>query len=207
LPNTDSGFSETFSSCLHRWESGDGEAYQRLFEMVLSEIRRMASRELRRRGGKMTWGTTDLANEIVLRLLKAEQKNWKNKEHFLNTAALAMFQILIDYGRTRRRRLDGQVRRPLGEEGEPELEEVMLREGRLSKRDLDRLIDLRDAVTKLRAHNPRWAAVTVLRLNFGLAASEIAEHLDLSVNTINNIWPQCKKFLAHELKHWRPERG
>jgi RNA polymerase sigma factor (TIGR02999 family) len=196
-------FGDTFTICLRRWEAGDTQAYQHLYELVLSEIRRMASRELKRRGGKLTWGTTDLANEIVLRLLKGEQGRWQDKEHFLNTAALAMFQILIDYGRMRRRRLDGQIRfDPEAHEG-LDLEDVLLEEQRLSQRDLDKLIDLERAIRKLRDLNARWSAIAVLKLNFGLSAREIADHLNISENTVNNLWPRCKKFLAKELIHWK----
>jgi len=196
-------FGDTFTDCLHRWETGDEQAYHRLYELVLDEIRRMASRELRRRGGRLTWGTTDLANEIVLRMLKGGNGKWKDKEHFLNTAALAMFQILIDYGRMRRRRLDGQLRFDPENHDGLELEDVLHEEQRLSRRDLDKLIDLRAAIGKLRDMNPRWSAVAVLKLNFGLSAREIAEHLEIAENTVNNLWPRCKKFLAMELKHWR----
>jgi len=189
-----------FTDCLERWQQGDKQAYQRLFEIIFFEIRRMAARELRRRGHQVTWGTTDLANEIVVRILKYNHRDWKNREHFLNTAALIMFQILIDYGRKKRRRLDGQKRIFAEDldavEWQPCLPDKLI----MKPADLDKLIDLRNAIIKLKSINERLAAIALMKLNLGMQAKEIAETLNIAENTVNNLWSLCKKVLARELK-------
>ena len=188
--------SEEMAACLQLWGEGDQLAYSRLFELVLDQIKRMASRELHRRRRVLTWSTTELGNEIVVRLLK-HKPNWKDPEHFFNAAAMAMFQLIIDHSRSRGRRLDGQ--RQISLEDEAAWDQAV---GGVPV-DMDRLLDLRRALDRLTRFNRRWAAIAVMRLNFGMKAVEIAAQLGIAENTVNNIWPRCRLYLAAELRHWR----
>ena len=198
--NSSPGFEAGFTHYLKSWQNGDNEAYEKMFELVFDEIRLIASRELRRRGGRHTWKTTDLANEIVVRLLKYDEQQWNNREHFLNTAALAMFQILIDYGRRKQRRVHGMNRVHI--EDMDGNWNFAAREEVLSSSGLEKIIDIQNAFRKLALVNRRMAAIALMRMNFGMKSDEIADHLGIAANTVNNLWPKCKRFLARELEHW-----
>src|SRR5580765_3892423 len=86
---------------LHRWRDGDREAEERLFELMLPELRVLAARYLRRERNGHTLQPTALVNEAFLRLAAAKNIDWHDRGHFLALAARVMRRHLIDHARAR----------------------------------------------------------------------------------------------------------
>ena len=61
------------------------------------------------------------------------------------------------------------------------------------------LLTLEDALTRLEAIDPRGAQVVVLRFFSGLSVPEVAEHLGLSVRTVEGDWSHARAWLKREM--------
>src|SRR3989442_13067125 len=99
---------------LIEWSNGDRQALDRLIPVVYEELRRQASRYLRRERPDQTLQTTDLIHEAYLRLVDQKKGLWQNPAHFFAISATLISRILIDHARRRRRAKRGGALGPLG---------------------------------------------------------------------------------------------
>src|SRR5919205_4049930 len=88
---------------LSAWRRGDREALERLIPVVYAELRRLATRYMRRENAGHTLQTTALVHEAYLRLAKEDERNWQNRTHFFAVAAQVMRNLLIDHARANAR--------------------------------------------------------------------------------------------------------
>jgi RNA polymerase sigma factor (TIGR02999 family) len=104
--------------------------------------------------------------------------------------ATAMRRVLIDHARRRGAdRRQGERRRvPLDE-----LVESLENSHRLN------LLDLEAALEELEQFSPRQAAVVVRRFFGGFALPEIAEHLEVSLSTVEKDWRLARAWLRKRL--------
>src|SRR5215475_13361937 len=79
---------------------GDREALAQLVPAVYAELRRLASRYMKRERADHTLQTSALINEAYLRLID-RPVSWQNRAHFFGIAARLMRQILVDHARAR----------------------------------------------------------------------------------------------------------
>ena len=159
---------------LRAWSAGDGAAASRVLEMVYDRIRHLASRRLSSDDQRRPLDPTELANELVVNLLDS-QVNWNDRAHFYRTVAVAMRNILHDLARRQgsAKRGGGQVR-------------VSLRAAEeISGPNGDDSEALYQALTQLRASDPRKADVIELSYLVGLELDEVARVLDVSLPTVN----------------------
>jgi DNA-directed RNA polymerase specialized sigma24 family protein len=61
------------------WNGGDRDAFDRLMPLVYAELHRAARRYLNREYAPRSLQTTDLVNEVYLRLIDAQQVDWRNR--------------------------------------------------------------------------------------------------------------------------------
>ena len=80
--------------------NGDKDAENRLFEIVMPELRRLAQYMLNGERPNHTLQGTELVNRVYLRLAKAKL-SLRNRAHFFAIAGRAMRRELIDYARGR----------------------------------------------------------------------------------------------------------
>jgi RNA polymerase sigma factor (TIGR02999 family) len=85
---------------LQAWSRGDVEAEERLYGLVYDELRRQASRLLRRERREHTLQPTALVHEAYLRLAELRDGQWPSRAHFFAMAARAMRHVLVDHGST-----------------------------------------------------------------------------------------------------------
>jgi RNA polymerase sigma factor (sigma-70 family) len=64
---------------------------------------------------------------------------------------------------------------------------------------IEDLLTLEAALTRLEAIDPRGAQVVVLRFFSGLSSPEVAEHLGVSVRTVESDWTHARAWLKREL--------
>src|SRR5689334_11535988 len=76
--------------------AGSAEARDRLLEMCYSELRMLARRMLAGDSFASHLQPTELANEAAVRVLRLDRMEWRDRAHFLATAATVMRQALLD---------------------------------------------------------------------------------------------------------------
>ena len=171
------------------WSKGDQQALARLIPVVYGELRRLASRNLRRERADHTLQTTALIHEAYLKLIKQRNVRWQNRAHFFGIAAQLMRRILVDHARTRHRAKRG------GAAMRVPLEEVVVAAEGLNIN----LVSLDEALTRLAAVDPRQDRIVELRFFGGLSVEETAEVLGVSAATVKNDWSVAKAWLHREL--------
>jgi RNA polymerase sigma factor (TIGR02999 family) len=114
---------------------------------------------------------------------------WRDRVHFLSTAARAMRRILIDYARGR------QAERRGGGERAVTLDEALV----AAALTPDSLVALDDALAALGALNPRLVRVVECRFFGGMTEEETAEALDVTSRTVRNDWVKARGWLRQSL--------
>ena len=80
-------------------ETAEPAAADELMKLVYDDLRRLASRLLRRERRGHTLSPTDLVHEAYTRLVDQTRVDWHGRTHFFAIAAQAMRRILIDHAR------------------------------------------------------------------------------------------------------------
>jgi RNA polymerase sigma factor (TIGR02999 family) len=163
-----------------------------LFPMVYGELRRVAGRYLRRERKNHTLQPTALVHEAWLRLQNDRGVEWQGRTHGLALGAQAMRRLLVDHGRYQKREKRGGGAHPVS------LDDLMIA-GATRAVPVEDLLTLEAALTRLEAIDPRAAEVVTLRFFSGMSSSEVAEHLGLSVRTVEGDWTHARAWLKREL--------
>ena len=168
-----------------RGAAGDdrGESFSQIYEA----LRVIARRHLRRSGGA-TLNTTALVHEAWLKL-SGDVREFEDRSHFVAVAATAMRQIIIDHARRRRSQKRGGDQRA----SESGLSSVGM------ETDIEELLAIDGALTKLEALDERLARVVEWRFFGGLEEAEIASALDVDVRTVRRAWRKARAFIVAEL--------
>lgn len=152
-----------------------------------ADLNRLAHRERRRVVAPDTLRTTALVHEAYLKLYQGGQ--WRDRAHFLNTAAMAMRQALVQHARTRCAAKRGGGAAPvLLEEADSVLVEPE-----------ENLVALHDALNHLEQINPRLARVVECRYFAGYTEAETATALQMTERTVQRDWAKAKALLYEAL--------
>ncbi len=145
---------------LQVWRDGDATALDELLPLVFEHLRRIARAQRMRISGGETLRTTALIHETYLKLRRSGHFKAVSQQHFLNIAARAMRQILVDYARSRlaARRRDESVAE--------DAQSLSLR------RHANDLIDLDAALDRLEPTQPRLVEIILCRCFAGYTDPE-----------------------------------
>jgi RNA polymerase sigma factor (TIGR02999 family) len=174
------------TALLVQWSGGDEQALEALMPLVYDELRRVASRHLRRERPDHTLQTTALVHEAYLRLVDQRRVEWRNGVHFVALAAQLMRRILIDHARKRRQAKRGghdAAKVPLDALGEVPAEPPA------------DLLKLDEALTRLSDTDPQLGKIAELRFFGGLQNKDIAEVLGVSIPTVTRRSRMAKAWL------------
>jgi RNA polymerase sigma factor (TIGR02999 family) len=163
-----------------------------LFQTMYGELRRMAARYLGRERRNHTLQPTALVHEAWLRLQKDRGAEWQGRTHGLALGAQAMRRLLIDHGRHQKREKRGGGVQPLALDN-------LLDAAATAAVPVEDLLTLEAALTKLEAEDARAAQVVMLRFFGGMSNPEVAEHLELSLRTVEGDWTHARAWLRREL--------
>lgn len=188
--------SQDITQLLREWSDGNQEALEHILPLVYDELHRQAARYLRRERQDHTLQTTALINEAYLKLIDQRDVQWQNRTHFFAIASQAMRRILVNYAKARHRDKRG------GDYIKLPLEEAAL--AAVDENNVDELIALDDALTRLAAFDEQQARVVELRYFSGLSLEETAEALHISRATAARDWSMAKAWLYHELTKKSP---
>jgi RNA polymerase sigma factor (TIGR02999 family) len=164
------------------------DAAPKLFELLYSELRRMAQRHLQNERADHTLQATALVHEAYLRLVDARQ-DWRNRAHFFAIASSAMRRILVDHARAKH-----AAKRP-GSQQKVNLDDAPL----LCSEPYDDVISLDLALKRLSQIDARQGRIVELRYFGGLTSEETAEALGVSIITVQRDWAVAKAWLHGEL--------
>jgi RNA polymerase sigma factor (TIGR02999 family) len=174
---------------LKAWSNGEQEALEALIPLVYQELHRLAHRYMARERGGHTLQSTALVHEAYERLIDLKDVSWQNRAHFFAVSSQLMRRILVDYARTRRFHKRG------GEWRQVPLNEALdvFRDRRTD------IVALDDALLTLAGIDSRKARVVEMRFFGGLTATETAEVLHVSEETVLRDWKLAKVWLLRQL--------
>jgi RNA polymerase sigma factor (TIGR02999 family) len=166
---------------LERVRAGDKDAENRLYEIVMPQLRH-------------TLQGTELVHEVYLRLA-GTKLSLRDRAHFFAVAARAMRRELIDYARSRPK---ADV---LPIEGLPE--SVIATSDR---RDLAMTID--ELLDRMKETMPLECSIVELKFFFGMTDEETAEVLDLPLRSMQSRWHDARIWLFEraEAQQWKPAK-
>jgi RNA polymerase sigma-70 factor (ECF subfamily) len=127
-----------------------------------------------------------------MKLQQERGAQWQGRTHGLALAAQAMRRLLVDHGRHQKREKRGGGAQPLALDD-------LLKAASTAAVPVEDLLTLEAALTRLEAVDPRAAQVVVLRFFSGMSNPEVAEHLQLSVRTVEADWTHARAWLRREL--------
>ena len=159
---------------------------------MYGELRRVARRYLGRERKNHTLQPTALVHEAWLRLQNERGGPWQGRTHGLALGAQAMRRLLVDHGRHQKQQKRGGGAHPVA------LDEL-LNAAATQEVPVEDLMTLEAALARLEAIDPRAAQVISLRFFSGMSSPEVAEHLGVSVRTVEGDWTHARAWLKREL--------
>jgi RNA polymerase sigma factor (TIGR02999 family) len=165
--------------------AGAGQFPSQLFEQLYDELRRIARRELQRRGRALTLGATTLLHEVYLNMRSREDVLFPDRGRFLAYASRAMRGLIIDYARSRQALKRG---------GAFEITSFPTDVPDLAVDSVE-LQHLSDAIERLAAVDSRLAQVIDLKYFGGFSFSDIAAMQGISERTVQRDWEKARLFL------------
>ncbi len=161
-----------------------------LWPAIYDELHAVASRSLRRHGGRgAILQTTAVVHEAYLRLLEQNRVTWNDRNHYLSIAAITVRRILVDWARSEKR-----VKRGGG------TQRVHLDEATgTTTADPLSFLALNDALERLAAWSELAGRVVELRFFAGLQIKEVAEVLEISPRKVDQEWAFARSWLHREL--------
>jgi len=176
-------------SILQSVSDGDRTAADRLMPLVYDDLRSIAARLLSRERSDHSFQPTELVHEAYMKLVDQKHVDWQGRTHFYAIGAQAMRRILTDHARAKLRLKRGQ--RPHRVEWSDNFA--------LSIDNLEDVLALDEAMTKLEALDRRQALIVELRFFGGLKVQEVADYLGVSTRTVELDWTMVKAWLRREL--------
>ena len=168
---------------------GAPQAQDELFDLIYSELRRLADSYMRRQPSNHTLQPTALVHEAYLRLMGSPEPSWNDRAHFLTAAARAMRSILVDFARRRAAIKRGGGRARI----------TFLEEAHAGMHPADEILAVHEALEKLETIDEKGSRVVELRFFGGLTVQETARVLDVSEPTIYRIWQHARAWLYREI--------
>lgn len=172
--------------------SEPGQPKDELFPEIYGELRRVASRYLQRERRNHTLQPTALVHEAWLRLQSDRGVGVQGRTHGLAMGAIAMRRLLVDHGRH-------QKREKRGGGAQPVVFDTLFEAAAADPVPIEDLLTVEEALSRLEAIDPRAAEVVSLRFFGGMTNAEVAEHLGVSIRTIEGDWTHARAWLKREL--------
>jgi RNA polymerase sigma-70 factor, ECF subfamily len=154
--------------------SHDGRTEADALARVYDELRRLATRLMRKERADHTLTPTAVVHEAVLRLLGAVNLETSEREFLIARALRAMREVLIDHARRR-----GAVRRG-GEWQRVALDDVV---DYFADQNVD-ILAIHEALDRLAELSPRQSQAMTLRYFGGMTVPQVASALKVALVTV-----------------------
>jgi RNA polymerase sigma factor (TIGR02999 family) len=168
------------------------QSYQKIFPLVYQQLLKIAQNIRFQWQGNLTMNATSLVHEAYIKMIRQDELNIKSRKHFFAIAAQAMKQILINYAQAKstKKRGDDLVK--------VDIEDVDLSVN-MSEEFSDNLLELCEALERLKVLSERQSQVVHYRFFTGLTLPEIAQLLEVSDRTIKRDWNSAKVWLYQQM--------
>ena len=163
-----------------------------LFPEIYGELRRVAGRYLQKERRNHTLQPTALVHEAWLRLHNDRRAGIQGRTHGLAMGAIAMRRLLVDHGRHQKREKRGGGVKPVAFD-------TLFEAAATGAVPIEDLLSVEAALSRLEAIDPRSAEIVSLRFFAGMTNAEVAEHLGVSVRTVEGDWTHARAWLKREL--------
>ena len=169
---------------------GAPAALEAVFDATYAQLRKIAGALMRRERPGHTLQPTELVHDAWLKLVDQSRVEWTDRAHFLNIAARAMRQVLVDHARRRgaRKRLDGVERVTFNDDA-----------GHGATASFE-VLALHEALERFTVLDARAAQVVEARVFGGMTTQEVAHVLKVSTRTVELDWTVARRWLARELR-------
>ncbi len=171
------------------WKDGSDEAFETLVGVMYDELRLLARRNLRHKGGSLTLNTSGLVHEAYLKLADHTRLGLENRGHFLAVYSKVMRNILIDMARSRAAVKRGGNLSPVTWDDNHLQIDAQAHE----------LLAINDALTRLADLDERLGQTVECRFFAGLTEAETAEAMGISDRTVRRNWTKAKTLLQQYL--------
>lgn len=170
-------------------ETASQPAESTVLNSIYSDLKRIATQQLRKEPAGHLWSPQSLINEAYIRIVKAYGREWVHNTHMVALWKRVMSNILIDNARAAR-----SAKRSWGE-AVPCSDQLSARAGNI----LVRLAVAR-AYAELDRVNPRAAAAIRLTVIEGLTVQQAAPKLKLHLRTVKRALQAGKESLRRDLR-------
>jgi len=162
-----------------------------LFTLLYQELHALAQGYLRRERPWHTLQATAIVHEAFVQLSRGGERPWRERDHFLATAARAIRRVLVNHAEAHKakKRGGGGPRISLDEAGDVASEGTTVD-----------VLALEEALARLERLDARQCRIVELRFFGGLSIDEIARLLDVSPRTVDGDWAMARAWLQGELR-------
>ena len=171
-------------------ERGDRSAADTLFNVLYTELHRLAESQLRRSWPGVTLGTTTLLHEVYLNISERESAVFPDRRQFMAYASKVMRGLIINYARSRRTQKRGAGFEITSLEEDP-------RDAMADERHLSRISA---AIDELAVVDADLAEIIDLKFFCGFSFAEIAAMRNVSERTVQRHWGKARIFLHHAIQ-------
>ena len=178
---------------LNKVAEGDDASAAQLLPLVYDQLRRAAQQHMQAERRDHTLTATALVHEAYLKLVGPRDIPWAGRGHLYAAAAQAMRRILIDHARARAASVGGHRTAGDAALAIAGLESISIDD------NLDGLLALDDALTRLEVVDAQAAAVVRLRFFAGLSIEQAALALAVSERTVKRDWAFARGWLRQAL--------
>jgi len=171
---------------LNSKDLSQSENINQLFDLLYSEIKKIAANQLQKLNPDNALSPTVLVNECYLKLNMANNLNLRNRKHFFCIAAKCMRYYLMDLlkGNSRQKR-DG-INTVLSLTKLSEDEDINLE-----------LTALDDALKELEQIDPELSQIVELRFYWGFTLGDVAEIFETKRSKVYQQWLMAKSLLLN----------
>ncbi len=163
-----------------------------LFPIIYGELRRVAQRYLNHERRNHTLQPTALVHEAWLKQQPERGAEWQGRTHGLALGAQAMRRLLVDHGRHQKREKRGGGARAVALDD-------LFEAAATGAVPIEDLLVLESGLAQLESVDSRAAQVVVLRFFSGMSNTEVAEHLGVSLRTVEGDWAHARAWLKRHL--------
>jgi RNA polymerase sigma factor (TIGR02999 family) len=174
-----------------RAREGDRAAFDRLFELLYPELRRIAHARLGRNVRDALIDTTALVHECYLKFSQAERLTPADRVHFLSYAATVMRSIVVDAARSALAQRRG---------GDAEHVTLGTDVAEAAPAPEHEILDVHAALEEIAKLDARLVRVVEMRYFGGMKDDDIAQALGLTDRTVRRDWEKARLLLSKALR-------
>lgn len=180
------------TALIQKWSGEDRSALDQVIPAVYQELLVIARRRLRGERRNHTLNTKGLVHEAFVKLAEIKHPNIEDRSHFYALATQIMRHILVDHAKARLavKRGAGAALTELKEDFSIDDEATVL------------IIELEDALARLKRVNPRWEKIVTYRFFGGFTSKETAKELGISLATANREWKLARSWLNQAMRNF-----